>query len=73
MKIIKVKGSNEIPKNFTGVVIRQKQGKFWFKEGKYHREDGPAVELTCNGEKHWFLNGKLTKSFSENGIYDFWF
>ena len=56
MKTIKVNDRSEIPKNFTGIVIQQKKGKFWFKEGKYHREDGPAVEL-INGEKYWYKNG----------------
>ena len=32
--------------------------KEWFLNGKYHREDGPAIEL-ANGAKHWYLNGKL--------------
>jgi len=27
------------------------------RNGKYHREDGPAVECV-DGTKHWFLNGK---------------
>ena len=27
----------------------------WFLEGKFHREDGPAVEH-ADGEKWWFLN-----------------
>jgi hypothetical protein len=31
--------------------------KFWFLNGKYHREDGPAVEYT-DGHKSWYLNGK---------------
>ena len=32
--------------------------KYWFLNGKQHREDGPAVEFS-NGDKHWYLNGKL--------------
>jgi hypothetical protein len=32
--------------------------KFWFLNGKYHREDGPAVE-DSDGSKAWYLNGKL--------------
>ena len=32
--------------------------KFWYLNGKLHREDGPAVEC-ANGDKSWFLNGKL--------------
>ena len=31
--------------------------KWWFLNGKQHREDGPAVEW-ANGTKCWFLNGK---------------
>ena len=31
--------------------------KEWFLNGKYHREDGPAVEY-ADGDKYWFLNGK---------------
>jgi len=30
--------------------------KRWFKDGKLHREDGPAV-YGC-GEEIWFINGK---------------
>lgn len=29
-----------------------------YKDGKEHREDGPAVELK-DGTKKWFINGKL--------------
>jgi len=32
--------------------------KYWYLNGKLHREDGPAIEHT-SGNKHWFLNGKL--------------
>jgi hypothetical protein len=32
--------------------------KYWYLDGKYHREDGPAVERT-DGGKEWYLNGKL--------------
>ena len=32
--------------------------KYWFLNGKRHREDGPAVEYS-NGDKVWYLNGKL--------------
>ena len=31
--------------------------KWWYLNGKYHREDGPAVE-SANGTKLWYLNGK---------------
>jgi hypothetical protein len=32
--------------------------KFWFLNGKYHREDGPAIEY-ADGTKFWYLNDKL--------------
>jgi hypothetical protein len=31
--------------------------KFWYLNGKYHREDGPAIEY-ADGDKFWYLNGK---------------
>jgi hypothetical protein len=31
--------------------------KYWYLDGKLHREDGPAY-VGCNGSKHWFLDGK---------------
>lgn len=33
-------------------------GKFWYLNGKRHREDGPAIELT-NGDQVWYLNDGL--------------
>ncbi len=37
--------------------------KEWYLNGKYHREDGPAVER-ANGDKVWYLNGKkVLRSF----------
>tara|TARA_R100000081_G_scaffold85407_1_gene54396 strand:- start:207 stop:713 length:507 start_codon:yes stop_codon:yes gene_type:complete len=31
--------------------------KYWYLNGKYHREDGPAIEYS-DGSKYWWLNGK---------------
>jgi adenosylmethionine-8-amino-7-oxononanoate aminotransferase len=31
--------------------------KFWFLNGEYHREDGPAIEY-ADGTNFWYLNGK---------------
>jgi len=30
--------------------------RVWMAEGKWHREDGPAIEYP-NGTKEWWLNG----------------
>ena len=43
--------------NFTGILMDKYETKFWFKRGKLHREDGPAVEH-ANGSKRWYKNGK---------------
>ena len=32
--------------------------KFWFLNGKRHREDGPAIEY-ADGGKEWYLDGKF--------------
>ena len=32
--------------------------KYWFLNGKFHREDGPACEF-ASGHKEWWLNGDL--------------
>ena len=32
--------------------------KQWYLNGKFHREDGPAIEC-ADGTKHWYLNGKV--------------
>lgn len=35
--------------------------KYWYHDGKRHREDGPAIEW-ANGDKHWYLDGvKMTE------------
>ena len=45
---------NEHP-NFTGCLINKDNIKAWYKDGKWHREDGPAMEYV-NGSKYWYLN-----------------
>ena len=42
---------------FTGCLIDAVNDIAWFKNGKCHREDGPAVELV-NGSKYWYKHGK---------------
>ena len=36
--------------------IDEDGNKFWKLNGKYHREDGPAIE-SANGHKSWYLYG----------------
>ena len=42
----------------NGLIINRYGRKQWYLNGKCHRIDGPAVELT-NGTKKWYLNGLL--------------
>ena len=35
--------------------------KFWYQNGKLHREDGPAIEY-ANGDKSWYQNGKMHRT-----------
>ncbi len=39
------------------VKVHTNGDKYWYLNGKRHREDGPAVEWV-NGYKFWYLNGK---------------
>lgn len=72
---------NEGGKNYN-VSVKENGDKFWYFNGKLHRELGPAIEL-ANGGKVWWLDGfkclneqsfkeklKLTKLASEKKYYD---
>jgi hypothetical protein len=50
---------NDNPELFTN----NNGDKIWKLNGRYHREDGPAIEWS-NGKKFWCLNGKPHR---ENG------
>jgi hypothetical protein len=58
MRTIKINYNEIIPNNFTGIVEYQSGDKLWYKEGKIHRENGPAWEFP-DGEKHWYKEDKL--------------
>jgi len=59
---------------FTGVIEFSDGLKQWIKEGKLHREDGPAAEYFggykeyFGGYKEWFLEGK---QYSEINLNDY--
>ena len=38
--------------------INERGDKYWYLNGKRHREDGPAIEYS-DGTKRWYLNDKL--------------
>lgn len=57
MNMLKITSRRQIPKNFTGIVEWENGTKVWYKEGKYHRTDGPAIEW-LNGTKLWYIEDK---------------
>lgn len=57
MNIIKVTYVQDIPRNFTGQVKFKTGDVLFFKNGKYHKEDGPAF-FSKYRDKHWFKEGK---------------
>jgi len=44
--------------DFSGLAITKAGDIAYFKEGEYHREDGPAVIINSNN-RYWFYEGKL--------------
>jgi len=41
--------------------------KWWYRDGKLHRDDGPAVEY-ANGTEEWYFYGE----YLGGGVKDFW-
>ena len=40
------------------VEVYDSGNKYWYLNGKLHREDGPAIEY-ANGGERWYMNGQL--------------
>ena len=40
------------------VEVHANGDKYWYLNGKIHREDGPAIDR-ANGDKFWALKGKI--------------
>ena len=58
MNKIRINSIEEIPKDYTGIVFYRDIGTYWYKEGKLHREDGPAYEEgEYRGAKAWWIDG----------------
>jgi hypothetical protein len=36
--------------------------RWWYKNGKTHRNDGPAIEFCIDGLRSWWENGKRHRS-----------
>lgn len=53
---IKVERNYDIPEKFTGIAVFPSGTKKWYKYGKLHREDGPAIEWP-DGSVSWYKEG----------------
>ncbi len=56
MKTIRLKSHQFVPKNYTGLVKWNTGSEEWYKNGKRHRTDGPAVEW-FDGTRFWYKKG----------------
>jgi len=52
----------------TNPVIDEYGTQRWYKNGKIHREDGPAV-IYASGSQEWRINGKLHRTDGPAVIY----
>ncbi len=59
MKTIKLKNVKTFPANYTGIIEWDSGTKIWYKNGKFHRTNGPAIEWD-NGSVGYFINRHLT-------------
>jgi hypothetical protein len=57
MKTIKISEKDSISNNFVEIAEYPNGTKIWYKEGKYHRLDGPAFE-SSDKYKVWYKEGK---------------
>lgn len=67
MTTIKVNSWVEIPIDYTGIAEWSTGSKYWFKNGKYHRLGGPAIEFSI-GRKEWWLEHQ---EYSQINLKDF--
>jgi len=56
MNTIKAKDWSEVPQDYVGIIEWSSGIKGSYKNGKLHKEDGPAY-IGKNGYKEWNLNG----------------
>lgn len=53
---IKCNSIFDVPLDYTGHVEHISGTQVWLKDGRLHREDGPAV-IRQNGTQIWYLDG----------------
>jgi hypothetical protein len=71
-----IKTYKDMSSDFTGIVEHNSGDKAWWKNGKRHRENGPAIEFS-SGAKSWWINGKCHRDDGPavewiNGYEEWW-
>ncbi len=56
METIKINKLEEVPEDYTGIIEWTNKDKWWLKNKKVHREDGPAI-IWYEGDEFWYLDG----------------
>lgn len=56
-QVIPITPAAPIPSSPRNGIIRGSSYTAHYRDGVFHREDGPAIEYD-NGDRHWYLNGK---------------
>lgn len=69
IETIKVIHLGQVPEHYTGIVISDVGDKYWYKEGKVHRTDGPAIEL-INRNKRWIISNEEFFGFQLGDLID---
>ena len=54
--ILEILTREQLMKLMPDFIERENGDREWYRNGKLHRENGPAVEF-ADGEKDWFLDG----------------
>ncbi len=78
INVLSVDSVHEIPEGYTGVVFaRVTESVRYYKNGLYHREDGPAIEYR-DTSKHWWVNGERHRLDGPaieycNGMKQWWY
>ena len=55
-KEFRVGRTKEVPPKGAYCVTFQNLNRAWYLDGKFHRDDGPAIEYV-NGINQWYLDG----------------
>ena len=54
---LKIRADAKAKELKNGLVQGDNGNQYWYKDGKYHRDDGPAVVMPGDGE-YWYKDGK---------------